>query len=154
MEVGGYVYVIQAGVFFKIGRTKNIKSRLSQMKTSNPHELRVVGLKVVDSPDIEEFLLHREYEHHRVRGEWFKFSFKQVLELLSKHDFENLEPINNEDIDNSLDCVVERYVSHIECLKHGYENRIRIARDEAKREGAKRTKEMVINALKLSMRSL
>jgi len=58
----------------KIGFSRDPESRLRQMQTSNPHELRM--LKVISGGYEKEAEIHEKFSKNRVRGEWFKASKK------------------------------------------------------------------------------
>lgn len=75
MRGGKDLYVFQMAVTgdMKIGRSSNVKRRLSQVQTGCPHKLRIL----LHAPDQG----HREREVHRslrryrcrvMRGEWFR----------------------------------------------------------------------------------
>jgi hypothetical protein len=57
--------------FLKIGYTKNIHKRLSQLQTSNPVKLEVLHL-IEGNTDLEKEL-HQSFGHLVVSGEWFEF---------------------------------------------------------------------------------
>jgi len=70
----GFVYLIRGGSYCKIGITKDVKARLSSLRTSNPLELELLcsyGAKNKDSREIESYL-HEEFKEYRRKGEWFE----------------------------------------------------------------------------------
>jgi hypothetical protein len=66
----------------KIGRAANTLTRLRQLQTGNPRQLRVAlalplgyeFLGNMKSGEWDEAALHRRFSRERVRGEWFRFS--------------------------------------------------------------------------------
>jgi len=78
-----YLYIIQCkNDYYKIGYTSDIKGRMASMKTSNPFRLRLIySVKMALAEELEKDL-HREYSQYNIRGEWFKLTHTQVLELV------------------------------------------------------------------------
>ena len=83
--------------FLKIGYTKNITKRLSQLQTSIPIKLEVLHL--IDGDITLEKRLHVLFKDLRTQGEWFNFD-NSILEyfedkecLLWKHGFTHEEKI-------------------------------------------------------------
>jgi hypothetical protein len=78
------IYFIQMGEDgpIKIGETKHIHERLSELQVSNPYKLRVLwiynGRKYGDED------LHEKYEEYNIRGEWF-WPVKEILEFRNIH---------------------------------------------------------------------
>lgn len=57
--------------FIKIGYTKHDPiSRLTQLQTANPRELRLAW--AIEGSLRDEFVLHHNWRHLHVRGEWFE----------------------------------------------------------------------------------
>ena len=66
-----YVYFIRdEDGYVKIGKARNVKTRLSQLQTSSRQELTL--LKPVPGGHVAERILHAKFSHIHVRGEWFK----------------------------------------------------------------------------------
>lgn len=77
-----FVYIIAFAQATKIGISENPQSRLREIQTSNPHELRLV--KTYASHDRAaaiwvEKLLHQRYEEFRLAGEWFNIHADIVI---------------------------------------------------------------------------
>lgn len=71
----GYLYVVRCEVFYKIGITKNVSSRMSALASSNPFPISVALLFEYDCMQRAadaEFQLHFIFNQKRVRGEWFE----------------------------------------------------------------------------------
>ena len=80
----GVVYLLQSGVFHKIGfTTRAVEDRVKEIQAQMPHEIRV--LHTIPSDDIEalETTLHERYQWNRVNGEWFTLSQENVNEIKS-----------------------------------------------------------------------
>jgi len=80
----GYVYVIRAGDYFKIGRTGNVDSRLAQIRTACPLAAGLVMAQEVADPIRLEAELHKEFALHRVHGEWFVLGPEALARIRSR----------------------------------------------------------------------
>ena len=63
---------------YKIGCTKDPKTRLKQLQTAN-----AAGLKIVHAVDVNnnfkvEHVMHRRYAHKNISGEWFVLDEQEV----------------------------------------------------------------------------
>ncbi len=70
-----FCYVIQADEYVKIGFTNNISRRMDTLQTGHHRELKLLVSYPYRSADLartKESLLHQQFVHCRVRGEWFK----------------------------------------------------------------------------------
>lgn len=76
-KLGGCVYIVKVGEHFKIGKTKNIKSRMGEY-TKLPIEPKVVFLKEVTNCSLAEETLHNYFKNKRVRGEWFNLDDEDI----------------------------------------------------------------------------
>ena len=83
--------------FVKIGYTKNISKRLSQLQVSSPIKLEVLHL--IDGDITLEKQIHNLFKDLKTNGEWFKFDIS-ILEyfadkecLLWQHGFTSEEKI-------------------------------------------------------------
>lgn len=82
----GYIYLIK-GVFpskcYKIGLTKEPKSRISTLGVQLPFPIEVIHLiKTNDMRGLEK-ALHNKYADKRVNGEWFALTDSDVQEICS-----------------------------------------------------------------------
>ena len=75
-DIGDHLYFIQNGDFVKIGRTSNIKNRLSQLQVSNPTPLKV--LNFIENKGHLEKDYHQKYNDFLVNGEWFKLKESEL----------------------------------------------------------------------------
>ena len=77
MKPNGHdLYFIQSDLTgdIKIGRTKDVQTRIAQLQTACPHKLRVIHL--FEAMGWREPLLHRRMSSYRLRGgrgEWFDY---------------------------------------------------------------------------------
>jgi hypothetical protein len=75
----GFVYVIQIGDRYKIGKAEDWRKRLSNAMFPAPP--RVVCVIETDDRHELEQTLHRRYSEMRTHGEWFSLALAQVEEL-------------------------------------------------------------------------
>jgi hypothetical protein len=90
------VYVIKVksdkrskDVICKIGKSKDINQRLETIQSYCPYELQKIIVKETELCDYVEKILHHEFKHKHLRGEWFKLSkedIDSIKELLPKID--------------------------------------------------------------------
>lgn len=86
------IYFIKHTDYIKIGYTHNIKYRLSQLQTSCPVKLIVLGL--IQGTIEDEAFYHKKFIHLCTIGEWFKhtkeiddFIYSLPQDLMWKHGF-------------------------------------------------------------------
>ena len=82
-----YVYGIRCERFVKIGASENPIARLDQMRTGNPYPLELVWLVRLPTRSAAfelESMLHRRFEKHLRRGEWFN---QIVVDVLDSNGF-------------------------------------------------------------------
>lgn len=75
----GFVYLLQSDTgFYKIGRTKNPKSRSKTFGVQLPFEVKFIA--TIATPDMHslEAELHAHFASKRVNGEWFNLSPEDV----------------------------------------------------------------------------
>lgn len=87
----GYIYVLSGSIkdHYKIGHTKNLKRRLSALKTSDP-SLQVDYFLIAKDRKAVEKQIHRKYSAKRVENtEWFKFTPEEKQQL--DEDLRNIE---------------------------------------------------------------
>lgn len=73
------VYMIEAGTAIKIGHTKNLSERISNLQGANPETLIVVFAAYTGTPLQLEQNLHEYFADRRIRGEWFDISRDEAL---------------------------------------------------------------------------
>lgn len=87
------VYAIRVGDYVKIGKSWNMRSRVSSFITDTPYEVEVYG--AVPAPDWLEEGLHVLLKEHWHRGEWFHWrdEVKTVCDLIRRQERGALEKI-------------------------------------------------------------
>jgi hypothetical protein len=73
----GVVYLLGCGDYYKIGYSKNIQSRLSSIRTSNPFQVDLLATyECTDGrySDLEK-LLHEKFKDSKHKLEWFNKDF-------------------------------------------------------------------------------
>lgn len=76
-----YVYFISDGEYVKIGISRNVKSRLSGLQTSNPKQLSLLHqIECIDSDyaSLLEQAFHRNFDNFCVSGEWFNLEWDVI----------------------------------------------------------------------------
>jgi len=81
-----YIYVIKCGDKFKIGKSEDVKTRLSALQTSNPEKLELINSYLTDHPNIDEKELHQRFKPKHLNGEWFD---------LNSHDLSKIDQYFN-----------------------------------------------------------
>lgn len=96
-KVGGYVYFIQRidTGNIKIGKTKNLKQRMSTLNTSNDMPLHFKKVFELEKYSELEKYFHYLFRDHRIHGEWFDLSefYLEIIYRIIEDDFINF--INN-----------------------------------------------------------
>lgn len=76
----GFVYVISAGQDQqKIGRAKNVKSRLSSLQTGCPGVLKLAYAAETSLEWLAEQHVHKALADKRLRGEWFLVGVPEAI---------------------------------------------------------------------------
>lgn len=81
----GWIYFIvpASAVQVKIGWALQPLDRLKTLQTGHPSPLRIVAL--IPGTQDQEYLLHRVFAEHRIRGEWFSWrDLRPKVEALAK----------------------------------------------------------------------
>lgn len=84
---GGFVYIIQLGDtnVYKIGITNDLSRRLSQLQSKCPIPLTIVHRWWGHDFQAFEKALHLKFSSQRIRGEWFKLSTSDLLDLVETY---------------------------------------------------------------------
>lgn len=77
------VYIVSNGQNIKIGKTKDIKTRLKTLQTGNSEKLHVLYL-LENVPAIMEKALHDICKQYRLEGEWFR---TEAIDHLMKNEW-------------------------------------------------------------------
>lgn len=85
-EIGYYTYLIYnpSNDLYKIGKTKDIGKRISQLKLETNNNLELIGFLAEDI----ESLLHIKYNNFRKYGEWFMLTIDSVLDICNDYNFQ------------------------------------------------------------------
>ena len=94
-----YVLTTQQFEYIKIGRTTNLKQRISNIQSGCPFLLSLwLGIRTPNDSQVEKHL-HKAMRHAHLRGEWF---VPQVQDLNYLIDFFNLTNQNVREVSNAL----------------------------------------------------
>lgn len=80
-----YLYCISDGQgFCKFGYSEDPHRRLIELQTGNANSLHLVEVLSVDNLSIRDYErnFHREFQHRRVKGEWFRCSSSEGRNFL------------------------------------------------------------------------
>jgi hypothetical protein len=84
----GHVYLmVSENGLYKIGISKNIESRLSDLNRQIPMSVGCIHYFASKNYRKAECFLHTKFSKERVQYEWFRLSPKQVKWILSLRDF-------------------------------------------------------------------
>lgn len=74
------LYVINCNdMFYKIGKTANLKHRIKQIQASCPYKISVE--KVYKDGFHLEKIAHKFFKSKRIHGEWFKLTKKDIMDF-------------------------------------------------------------------------
>lgn len=78
----GYVYVLKSDSgHYKIGKTSDPKNRIETFGVKLPMEVKYLVLIHTNNYHRLEALLHQQYRHKRVNGEWFDLTPTDLIYL-------------------------------------------------------------------------
>lgn len=86
MSSAGFIYLLNAGEYWKIGKTTNPDARLERLAIQLPfpcEQLGLFGPMSLEGMDSAEKDLHRRFSERRVNGEWFKLTHQDVWSIIS-----------------------------------------------------------------------
>lgn len=76
-----YIYVIKSGLYYKIGKTMNIKQRMKAIQYANPIKIELKIIQAISHCATRERDIHDRFDSKRVRGEWFRLTKKDIKDL-------------------------------------------------------------------------
>lgn len=84
------LYAIKAGDFVKFGVAFDVMSRLSNLQTGCPLEMKLIGY--VEAVPWAESAVHSYAQEEHVRGEWFRYAGRaqEISEVIRLKDYRNL----------------------------------------------------------------
>ncbi len=77
----GWIYMLQAGNCYKIGKATKLDRRIYQLKIQLPFKVELVHAIRTDDIDHAERHWHRRFEAKRMNGEWFELTTNDVQEF-------------------------------------------------------------------------
>lgn len=72
-----FTYIVQCGDSLKFGKSKDPESRVANMQTGNPVQLKIVWCWPEDIEDE----MHAYFDKRRVRGEWFDVPLDEAIRV-------------------------------------------------------------------------
>lgn len=100
-----YVYIMKCANYYKIGHSKNPKSRRASIQTHNPLDVKICALLKTNEFIKTEKKLHNQFLKRRTRGEWFELEEKDLIKLKIEFGFEfliNIGEIQKIEFDNTI----------------------------------------------------
>ena len=76
-----YIYVIKSSIYYKIGKTTNIKQRMRALQYANPIKIELKIIQEISHCITRERDIHDRFDSKRIRGEWFRLTKKDIKDL-------------------------------------------------------------------------
>lgn len=78
VNTDGWVYLLQSGAHYKIGRSQELERRVKQISVALPEKVELVHSIKTDDPSGIETYWHNRFKEKRLNGEWFALSLSEV----------------------------------------------------------------------------
>ena len=78
----GYVYVLFNGENYKIGKTKNLKSRKSSIQTGSDTNLKILAYAIWEDYSLLERSIQKAFKRYKKVREWFSLPEEELQPLL------------------------------------------------------------------------
>jgi hypothetical protein len=88
VAIPGYIYIIKADDRYKIGKARQLGSRLDTHSSSSPYPIELIAQEHVADYSGVEHLLHRLFKDKEVKPEWFHLTqddLEAALDVLAQH---------------------------------------------------------------------
>lgn len=83
----GFVYILRAGEFVKIGRSRRLDNRIKTLKIQLPFPVEVLNAFPCENAAKSERHLHEFFAKYRVNGEWFELPEKVLAGWLIRIEY-------------------------------------------------------------------
>jgi hypothetical protein len=74
----GFVYLLRAGKYYKIGKSNFAERRFAEISLQMPEKAQLVHKITTDDPTGIEVYWHRRFSDRRMNGEWFALSSSDI----------------------------------------------------------------------------
>ena len=86
----GYVYLIRlSSGECKIGISKNVENRISNLQTANPNEINLLHTFPASNAREAESVLHQKFSHLRIRNEWYSLKKEDIEYIIAIKKYPN-----------------------------------------------------------------
>lgn len=82
---GGCLYILQLGDtdIFKIGISIDVKRRMKELQRKSPLEIKLIRAWRGHDYEYAESSLHYLFKNRRIRGEWFRLTPHDLLDIFN-----------------------------------------------------------------------
>jgi hypothetical protein len=83
-----FLYIIKGKKMYKVGRTRDLKSREQNIKSNNPSIKMIASLKTTLRDAMEkEKQIHSILNKYQLSGEWFETKTEDIMKLVKAYGF-------------------------------------------------------------------
>lgn len=86
-SANGYVYLVEDGRRYKIGRTRSVEDRIPELSNQSSHRIDLVHKIATDDPPGIEKYWHERFADKRKYGEWFDLDVRDVAAFRRRKKF-------------------------------------------------------------------